>query len=463
MFKKLMVIGIMVVLAGICYGATWERTYPELGISMARSICQTRDKGYAFTGITWLQSPGDLYIAKTDSLGNLLWHIILHRSDLTCGESIKQTPDSGLIILAYDSSEPNCPHFWLIKTNAQGDTLWTKNYGAKDTPYDLDICLDSGYVMSGGRGIPGNNYAAYVIKTDKDGNLVWETTLNTGYCGEGRSIKALENGCIVLTDNFHLVKLDNNGNIIWEKIYETEGWFHGFCMGLTIDGGYILCGIKAINHLAAIEVIKTRENGEIEWKKFYTENLSLSGRIIWQSEGGYMLVGTRDLDTSVANQYETLLFRLNENGDTLWTKTFQGPDHNCSPYSAVPTLDQGSIMAGCTIPPDGFVRTYLIKTDSQGNVGIEERPDNNRLSLAVRVYPNPSWGIVWFETENKKEIEITVFDILGRKIAVGKTKNGNLRLDLSPGIYFWRTNKNQAGEKIIVIRAESQNRPQLTR
>ncbi|PIP12147.1 MAG: hypothetical protein COX49_07225, partial [bacterium (Candidatus Stahlbacteria) CG23_combo_of_CG06-09_8_20_14_all_40_9] len=129
-----------------------------------------------------------------------------------------------------------------------------------------------------------------------------------------------------------LVKLDNNGNIIWEKIYETEGWFHGFCMGLTIDGGYILCGIKAINHLAAIEVIKTRENGEIEWKKFYTENLSLSGRIIWQSEGGYMLVGTRDLDTSVANQYETLLFRLNENGDTLWTKTFQGPDHNCSPY-----------------------------------------------------------------------------------------------------------------------------------
>ena len=67
------------------------------------------------------------------------------------GVAIQQTIDGGYIVLANDSLVTGYSDIWLIKTNGNGDTLWTTTFGGSSYDYGSSVkqTKDEGYIIVG--------------------------------------------------------------------------------------------------------------------------------------------------------------------------------------------------------------------------------------------------------------------------------------------------------------------------
>src|SRR5437773_1481395 len=79
--------------------------------------------------VTYSFSAADrAYLIKTNSLGDTLWTRTFGGSGEYQGNSVPQTSDSGYIITGGTSWPGYGGDVYLIKTNSLGDAIWTQKY-----------------------------------------------------------------------------------------------------------------------------------------------------------------------------------------------------------------------------------------------------------------------------------------------------------------------------------------------
>lgn len=150
----------------------WTRTYDNSPADVGRAVIQTADSGFIVAGFTrYLINAYNIYLIKTDSVGDTLWTKQYVDSVNYDVNSIQQTTDAGYIIAGSIAVPPmNTGNIYLIKTTSNGDTLWTRKFGGSlpDLGYFVRQTQDGGYIISG-TGAMGSAYGAYIIKTDSLG------------------------------------------------------------------------------------------------------------------------------------------------------------------------------------------------------------------------------------------------------------------------------------------------------
>ncbi len=162
----------------------WERYIP--GYSIGNSIAVTSDSGYAIAGY----SGSNHCLVRTDSDGDLLWSKLYGQGLSDYRNSLATTPDGGFIIAGNDDDWVDSD-FYVVRTDSAGETLWTRTYGDPDYReycYSVAVLPDSGYLLTGEKYIPSFESArVYVIRTDAEGDTIWtwfrDHMYGRGYAG----------------------------------------------------------------------------------------------------------------------------------------------------------------------------------------------------------------------------------------------------------------------------------------
>ena len=310
-----------------------------------------------------------------------LWTKTYGRSN--CGDvgySVQQTIDGGYIITGYtESVDSTCPYraVWLLKTDASGDTIWTRTFGGthQDAGYSVQQILDGGYIVVGRKYIYSTNaYHVYLIKTDASGETLWTKTFGSSGKAIGYSVQQTSDSGYIITGttiitsssyyDVYLIKTNSSGDALWTKILDRSIGDVGYSVQQTTDGGYIISGVTYSNGYEDIWLIKTDAIGDTLWtRKFGESNASDRGRSVRQtSDGGYIIAGSINL----SNIPEVFLVKTNAIGQTIWTKSFGGGIVRCEGYSVQQTSDGGYIVVGKK-RSTGAVDLWLLKTDGSGD------------------------------------------------------------------------------------------------
>lgn len=234
----------------------WTKTYGGLGSEYGNTVIQTKDGGYIMAGYT--TDSTSMYIVKTDAQGNLLWQKTLGAgTGVTDAYCIKQTTDNGYIITGYGSGfgEDNGDVFF-IKTDSLANPIFTKTYGYKGADWGNFMCetTDGGFVIGGSYSTDSTqlDIDAYIIKTDANGDTLWTRAFGGTGNDYGQYILQTTDGGYILggyTNSFgagnydaFLVKVNANGDTVFAKTFGGTGDDEANTVVQTADGGYILTG-----------------------------------------------------------------------------------------------------------------------------------------------------------------------------------------------------------------------------
>jgi hypothetical protein len=445
---------------------TWTRAYGgSEGDDQGFSIQQTTDGGYIIAGSTNSYGSGgyDVYLIKTDASGDTLWTRTYggRRDDWAC--SVQQTSDGGYIVAGFTESFRDTLYgdVYLIKTNASGDTLWTRTYGGDsvDEGYSVQQTLDGGYIVAGWTNSFGaGSYDVYLIRTNASGDTLWTKTYggtggDLGYC-----VRQTADGGYMVTGYTHsfgvghadvyLIKTNASGDTLWTRTYGGTDFDEGYSVRQTMDGGYVIAGVTFSFGAGQGDVylVKTNAAGDTLWTRTYGGKDEDWGWSVEQTlDGGYIISGYSNSFGS--GSYYVYLIKTDASGYASWTKTYGGAGWN-EGYSVQQTTDGGYVVAGYTtsLGPGGD-DVYVIKTDANGNVGVEEPKDSiPEASGIMRAAPNPFASftrIVGHEAER-----FDVYDIAGKM--VGTYRGNRVGEGLAPAVYFIKLKKAHGSSLRIV-------------
>ena len=245
----------------------------------SQDAIQTTDGGYLIRGMTFIDM--NPYVIKTDSIGNFIWDKIYSTTEQDVLGDVEQTTDGGYIIIGSLNSlwtpAPQPADIWLLKTDGNGDTLWTNTYGGTgiDRGYSVQQTTDGGYIITGFTESFGNgNQDVYLIKTDGNGIEQWNQTFGGTDNDWAHSVQQTTDGGYIIIgetesfgngdDDVYLIKTDSSGNQLWNRTFGGNGSDRSRFGQQTSDGGYFVGGYTN-SFVGAYEayMIKTDMNGDI--------------------------------------------------------------------------------------------------------------------------------------------------------------------------------------------------------
>ena len=157
----------------------WNKTFGgSSSMESAWSVKKTLDGGYILCGTKFyglIAMYGDIYVVKTDVNGNEVWSQTYGGDDDDRGSDVDVTNDGGFIFCGTtESYGAGNNDVWLVRTDSNGDTLWTRTYGGiyDDRAYSVCTTNDGGFIICGSTGSFGNGGDdLYIIKTNFIGTL----------------------------------------------------------------------------------------------------------------------------------------------------------------------------------------------------------------------------------------------------------------------------------------------------
>ena len=366
----------------------WNRTYGGTGDEMAYALVAVSDGGFALAGYTGSFGVGgaDFWLVKTDENGAMEWNITYGGTGDDEAFSLVETFDGGYAVAGYtDSFGAGAQDFWLVKTDRFGNEEWNMTYGGTgdECAYSVVETPDRGYALAGS--IDG--LSLWLVKTDSSGNMEWNMTYNGIYTHFIAIISAGESPLVATSDGgyalagsiysdgryiFCLIKTDENGTMEWNMTYGR-----GYCNSVakTSDGGYMLAG-QTPSTLFNMLIVKVDENGVEEWNRTFGEpsfdpqnpSLDEAVSVVETPDGGYLIAGQKT--NLLWKNLDLWVIKVDGYGNMQWNQTYGGTTEGTESATAIiETSDGGYAIAGRTTTyGTGNYDFWLIKINGYGNI-----------------------------------------------------------------------------------------------
>lgn len=356
----------------------WQKSFGGTAEDAGSSVKPTSDGGFIMCGKT-LSNNGDVtfihtttaydvWVVKTDSLGNIQWQKSYGGSLDDRGFDIIQTLDGGFAFTGETlSSDGDVSGFhtgsqtdaWVVKLNSTGTIQWQKCLGGNQTERANSLYqISTGELMVGGTagstdgdvtGQHGNG-DFWLVKLSTTGSIVWQKTYGGS---EGESISAMipaNDGGYILTGrtwsnngdvtmnhgghDFWIVKVDASGTLVWQRTYggtADEALEPSISSTNTLDG-YIFCGptysvngdVTGNHGNTDVWVLRINNTGSIVWQKCFGSTGADGGTSVRKTTGGYVVFAKALSNggdvTGLQGSWDWWVFKLTEGGSFVWRK-----------------------------------------------------------------------------------------------------------------------------------------------
>ncbi len=384
---------------------TFQKTYGGSQKEVAFKLTKTHDGGYVLSGATesFGPLPQDIYIIKTDASGGHLWSVVYQGSGSDYAMNIIETSDHGFLIAGGTTSfGSGSDDALLLRADSAGNIIWSKVYGGSQQEYFLSAVqtTDGGFIAAGNTMSYGAGSSdIFIVRTNASGDTLWTRIMGGAAFDEATCIIQTADGGFALcgrsssftpanTEAF-LFKLNQNGDTTWTVQYGNFGAEEAHVVKQTYDGGYVVFG-NATSFGNDYEVYLNHfdMNGNLQWSKLYggPKTDAIYGGII-TSDSGFAMCGFTDSygeghrGTDSSNYF---LIRTNMTGDTLWTHSYGG-DKVDESFGIVQADDGGFAVLGFSGSFGDSIEAYLVKTDNYGNSGCHEEPSAPHVTNVTAV------------------------------------------------------------------------------
>ena len=355
----------------------------------------------------------DIFTAKYDNSGNLLW-VKQMRGDLNDGGyaialdksnnvytagffkgTVDFNPDSGI----YELTSSGDFDIFITKLDSSGNFIWVKSFGGSYSDGGNSITVDaSGNVYTIGFFIdtvdfdPGvgtanltsseGTYDTFVQKLDASGNFIWAHSFGG-----------------ISTDYGNAITVDASGNVYTTGNFEDT---------VDFDPGAGTANLTSVG-----------------LEDIFVQKLDASGNFIWAKS-----FGASDEDEGSSITVDAL-------GNVYTTGYFQG------------TVDFDPGVGTNNFTSAGFSDVFIQKM-SQGITGIGDIAKG----IQIKAYPNPSKGLVQLLfSQALNNVEITLADLQGKVVFTKNLDaafNEQINIDGSAGIYFLHV-KTPEGQSVVKL------------
>jgi len=397
---------------------TFLKTYGGAGTNQGFSLIQTADSGYALFGYT---DGYKISLIKTNKSGDSLWTKVYGSGEIYLSYSLTNTPDGGYL-LGFGNK--------LIKTDDLGNIQWNKSYD-RTTIFSVDKTFDGGYVFTGYKDITNDfNLKVFLMKVDNSGDSLWMNTLGIKSFVTPKSLQATSDSGYVITGyistqktsgvDLIVIKTDKKGDTLWTKTYGYDRQDSGNKITETKDGNYFITGEYTLQPCEYCDLLlhtwllKLDQNGDTLWtKKMNLGRWELSSTGKPTKDGGYVITGSTNT--------HLFMVKTTEFGDTVWTKTFIDTGiYRSEGHDIIQTNDDGYAITGSIMYYNDQTDIILLKLDKDGNItAIDNKNETIPVEFSLQQnYPNPfnPETTINYTLPESGIIQLKIFDVLGREL-----------------------------------------------
>jgi len=480
----------------------------------AQTVFNTFDNGYIVNGASFSFGIGDVdaLLIKTDSLGQILWSKAYGTTVYDNSEFAIEASDHGIVCSGRSNVQTGFPSSAIIfKTDSSGNLLWTKSFGGlgNDNLVHIIETSDHGFAATGrSQSLTSGANDILLVRTDANGDTIFTRSYGTSKEEEGLNVIQLpDNGFLIAgrqitfpsgisTSDGLLIRTDSSGNLLWSKLYGDSMWDEFSALRMTPDSGYIVTGSTISFGSGEFDILlmKTDRAGDVQWSKvFGGRKTDASYDIHIDSDQSFVLSGyTESLGHShiMGNDSSNIfLLKTDSTGDITWMETY-GDGLQDEGFRSAQADDGGYLIPGFTTNYlfNDSTQMIFIKTDNLGYSGCHEQrvqpvdsfvvmpyldvflnqlsgivlsavtltqtsfvPDhddaclfasleNDELKSALDIYPNPFENFIRISLPENYSIggELTISDLLGKVIISEKIISTEciIRTDiLESGVY----------------------------
>ncbi len=209
----------------------WTRNYGGPGTDAATSVIQTTDGGYTFAGHTGSfglsEDYPDHWLVKIDSQGDTLWTHTYGGDRIDEALAAIQTSDNGYLLAGWSTSFTGAYYdAWVVKTDSSGNTIWTNSYGGsrKEKIYSITESADNCYLFAGFTSSFGaGNHDFWLVKTDTQGDTLWTRTYGGSEYDAASCVIQTQDAGIVLVGDTYSFSSSSTGSDLWLVKTDADG------------------------------------------------------------------------------------------------------------------------------------------------------------------------------------------------------------------------------------------------
>lgn len=234
-------------------------------------------------------------------------------------------------------------------------------------------------------------------------DTLWTRTFDSGGDDYADEVLPAHGGFLIASSavtgsvDFRLTHTDGNGNQLWSRNYGTpqDDWCAALVTAAS-GNGWLMTGFTfpPASFYPDIFLVRVNNSGDTLWTRAIGDSAASesAGAILSLADGSFLITG--NIDVSLAGLTDIYLTLISSSGDVLWTRVYEYLEIESA--TSICLLNDGNyLIGGSRLAGAGTVDFYFVKVNTSGDTLWTRAYGGEGYDLVYDLVPLADGGVVF--------------------------------------------------------------------